>query len=191
LIGVQACDLEILDCRKRFSRNPLLQFVRSPKDGVRLAICDSYDYDSLNRLQRVHEYTGNTATDWQQEYAYDRYGNRSIEQDVTKTWGTGINKKDFTVNTANNNRLGVPSGQTGTMTYDSAGNLTTDTYSGAGVTRVYDAENRMTSETQANSYLAGSYTYNADGQRGASHGRRSAVGGHHLAGLWPGWRAAG
>ena len=45
------------------------------------------------------------------------------------------------------------------------GNLTTDTYSGAGVTRVYDAENRMTSETQANSYLAGSYTYNADGQR--------------------------
>jgi RHS repeat-associated protein len=124
-----------------------------------------YDYDNLNRLQRVHEYTGNTSLDWQQEYVYDRYGNRRIEQDVTKTYGAGINKKDFTANAANDNRLGVPSGQTGAMTYDAAGNLTTDTYSGAAVTRAYDAENRMTSETQANNYLAGSYSYNADGQR--------------------------
>jgi YD repeat-containing protein len=73
--------------------------------------------------------------------------------------------RDFTANAANNNRLGMPGGQTGTMTYDAAGNLTTDTYSGLGVTRAYDAENRMTSETQANNYVAGVYTYNADGQR--------------------------
>ncbi|HEV7475291.1 MAG TPA: hypothetical protein VGN90_14655, partial [Pyrinomonadaceae bacterium] len=33
------------------------------------------------------------------------------------------------------------------------------------VTRVYDAENRLASETQANNYLAGSYTYDAEGQR--------------------------
>ncbi len=45
------------------------------------------------------------------------------------TSGLGINKKDFTVNTANN-RLGVPGGQSGTMTYDAAGDLTTDTYTG-------------------------------------------------------------
>jgi RHS repeat-associated protein len=122
-----------------------------------------YDYDNLNRLQRVHEYTGNPAVDWQQEYVYDRYGNRTIHQ--TNTWGAGINKKDFTANAANNNRLGVPSGQTGTMAYDPAGNLTTDSYSGAAVTRAYDAENRMTSETQANNNVAGVYTYNADGQR--------------------------
>ena len=51
------------------------------------------------------------------------------------------------------------------MTYDSAGNLTTDTYSATAVTRVYDAENRMTSETQANSYVAGSYSYDGDGRR--------------------------
>jgi RHS repeat-associated protein len=123
-----------------------------------------YDYDALNRLQRVHEYTENTATDWQQEYAYDRYGNRLIKQDVTKTYGAGINKTEFTVNTANN-RLGVPSGQTGAMSYDNAGNLITDTYSAAAVTRAYDAENRMMSETQANNYVSGSYSYNADGQR--------------------------
>ncbi len=56
-----------------------------------------YDYDALNRLQRVHEYNG---SDWQQEYVYDRYGNRTIHQ--TNSWGTGINKKEFTVSTANN-----------------------------------------------------------------------------------------
>jgi hypothetical protein len=43
-------------------------------------------------LQRVHETTGNTQTDWQQEYVYDRYGNRTIHQ--TNTYGIGVNKKD-------------------------------------------------------------------------------------------------
>jgi hypothetical protein len=37
-----------------------------------------YSYDSLNRLTRVHEYTGNPATEWQQSYQYDRWGNRTI-----------------------------------------------------------------------------------------------------------------
>jgi RHS repeat-associated protein len=125
-----------------------------------------YDYDNLNRLQRVHEYTGNTPVDWQQEYVYDRYGNRTIHQ--TNTWGAGINKKDFTPNVGNSNRLGVPAGQTGTMAYDNAGNLTTDsysqaTYAGSG-SRVYDAENRMTSAQDANGVWS-YYTYNADGQR--------------------------
>ncbi len=121
-----------------------------------------YEYDALNRLQRVHEYTGNTQTEWQQEYVYDRFGNRTIHQ--TNTSGPGINKKDFTVNTANN-RLGVPGGQSGVMSYDNAGNLIADTYSGSAVSRAFDAENRMTSETQGGSLVAGAYTYNADGQR--------------------------
>ena len=124
-----------------------------------------YNYDALNRLDWVRE-VFNGVEIWKQDFAYDRYGNRTIDQ--TNTWGpaTGpaINKKNFTVDTSNN-RLGVPAGQSGTMSYDNAGNLITDTYSGSGVTRAYDAENRMTSETQAGSFLAGSYTYNADGQR--------------------------
>jgi RHS repeat-associated protein len=124
-----------------------------------------YSYDSLNRLSWVREISGSTEL-WKQAYDYDRYGNRTINQ--SGTWGpaTGpaINKKDFTVNTANN-RLGIPGGQSGTMTYDSAGNLTVDTYSAAAVLRSYDAESRMTKETQPNSVVAGEYTYNADGQR--------------------------
>ncbi|MGH9959590.1 MAG: RHS repeat-associated core domain-containing protein, partial [Pyrinomonadaceae bacterium] len=96
----------------------------------------------------------------QQHYVYDRWGNRTIHQ--TNTWGFGINKKDFTVNTANN-RLGVPSGQSGVMTYDNAGNLITETYTGAG-SRVYDAENRMTKAWGGNNQWQ-EYGYNADGQR--------------------------
>ncbi|HKB66328.1 MAG TPA: RHS repeat-associated core domain-containing protein [Pyrinomonadaceae bacterium] len=124
-----------------------------------------YNYDALNRLDWVREIS-NGVEIWKQDFAYDRYGNRTIDQ--TNTWGPAagpaINKKNFTVDTSNN-RLGVPAGQSGTMSYDNAGNLTTDTYSGAAVTRAYDAENRMTSETQSNGYVAGSYSYNADGQR--------------------------
>jgi RHS repeat-associated protein len=126
-----------------------------------------YDYDSLNRLDVAREVLGGQ-NNWVQDYDYDRYGNRTINQNNTSgpTTGPPINKKDFTVNTANN-QLGVPVNQSGTMTYDYAGNLTTDTYSGvtAAVLRAYDAENRMTKETQANSYVAGEYTYNANGQR--------------------------
>src|SRR6185369_15500082 len=68
----------------------------------------------------------------------------------------------FTVDTATN-RLGVPGGQSGTMTYDAAGNLITDTYSGAGA-REYDAENRMTRAWGGNNQWQ-EYGYNADGQR--------------------------
>jgi YD repeat-containing protein len=120
-----------------------------------------YNYDALNRLDWVREIV-NGAEIWKQDFSYDRYGNRSIDQ--TSRWGSGINKKDFAVNTSNN-RLGVPAGQSGTMSYDNAGNLITDTYSAAAVTRAYDAEDRMTSETQANNYVSGSYLYNAHGQR--------------------------
>ncbi len=123
-----------------------------------------FDYDSLNRLERVKEFNSASAQLWQQEYVYDRWGNRTIHQ--TNTWGPAsgplIPEPNFGVDSANNNRLTAPASHT--MTYDAAGNLTTDTLSGA-VTRVYDAENRMISETRAGGNLAGRYTYNADGQR--------------------------
>jgi hypothetical protein len=87
-----------------------------------------YNYDSLNRLSWAREISSGGTELWKQAYDYDRYGNRTINQ--AGTYGTGINKKDFTVNIANN-RLGIPGGQSGTMTFDSAGNLTVDTYSAA------------------------------------------------------------
>ena len=74
----------------------------------------------------------------------------------------GINNKQFTVNTATN-RLGVPAGQSGVMSYDAAGNLTNDTYTGAG-NRTYDAQNKIVSAWGGNNQ-AQLYGYDASGQR--------------------------
>jgi RHS repeat-associated protein len=128
-----------------------------------------HTYDALNRLQTssgVRWASGpNTLTEyWAQTNAYDRYGNRRIDTNVSNTYGTGVNNKDFTVNTANN-RLGVPAGQSGTMSYDAAGNVTTDTYTGAG-NRTYDAENRIVQAAgNGTPSQTESYKYSADGQR--------------------------
>jgi hypothetical protein len=101
-----------------------------------------YEYDSLNRLSWVREVSGG-AEIWRQTLVYDRYGNRTIDYNNTSS---NIPRPQFSVNTANN-RLGVPSGQSGAMSYDAAGNLTNDTYTGKG-SRVYDAENRMIAATE-------------------------------------------
>jgi YD repeat-containing protein len=125
---------------------------------------DTYTYDSLNRLQSAVELhgtpVGQSAQDSAQVFAYDRWGNRTIN--AAQTWGTGINNKQFNAN-SNTNRLEVPNGQTGVMTYDNAGNLITDTYTGVGA-RTYDAENRMTTAAD-NTGQTSRYTYDADGDR--------------------------
>ncbi len=122
-----------------------------------------YTYDALNRLSSVAEYSLSSSQPLTQtalqSYTYDRWGNRTINP---VSWGTGINTRQFTVDTATN-RLGVPAGQSGTMSYDNAGNLTTDTYTGAG-NRTYDAENRMLTAAD-NTGQTSRYTYDAEGHR--------------------------
>ncbi|MCU1268639.1 MAG: hypothetical protein JWM21_4957 [Acidobacteria bacterium] len=118
---------------------------------------DAFSYDDLNRLTQVHEYTGNTNFDWQQEYVYDRWGNRTIQQN--NTWGAGIPKPDLSVNPANN-RLNAPPGFV--MSYDAAGNLTNDNYSGQGQ-RTYDGESRMTQAWANNQWQT--YGYDGNGAR--------------------------
>jgi RHS repeat-associated protein len=136
-------------------------------DQTDTLIEDIYTYDSLNRLKNVTEQKmsvaggwGNWSQQFRQEYTYDRWGNRTI--DAAQTWGVGINNKQFTVNPYYN-RLGVPGGQTGLMTYDAVGNLTNDTYTGAG-NRTYDAENRITS-AWGGANQAQIYSYDAKGER--------------------------
>ena len=116
-----------------------------------------YSYDSLNRLQSVTEDNPNGAANWKQSYGYDRYGNRTIDQ--TNTYGTGIPKPNFGVDT-NTNRLTAPSGYA--MSYDAAGNLINDTFTGEG-TRTFDSENRM-KQAWANGQWQ-TYTYDGDGRR--------------------------
>ena len=129
---------------------------------------DIYEYDTLNRLKSVTEQRMSASGGWvwqtqfKQTYDIDRYGNRTINGNAAQTWGLGINNKQFAVN-AGNNRLGVPGGQAGVMSYDNAGNLTTDTYTGYGGAN-FDAQNKITSIQDA---LGGwsYYTYDGDGRR--------------------------
>ena len=137
-------------------------------DQTDTLIEDSYNFDALNRLTSVTEHKMSVAGGWgnwtqqfKQTYTYDRYGNRTINTDPAQTWGTGINNKSFTVDTGTN-RLGVPGGQPGVMTYDAAGNLTNDTYTGAGG-RTYDAENKIVSAFGGNQTQL--YSYDGSGQR--------------------------
>jgi RHS repeat-associated protein len=117
-----------------------------------------YDYDSLNRLSSVRENKFGGAVNWQQAYIYDRWGNRTIDQ--TNTWGSGIPKPNFGVDTSTN-RLTAPGGYT--MSYDAAGNLNFDNSDGIGGSRTYDAENHM-QQAWANSQWQ-TYTYDGDGHR--------------------------
>ncbi|HYG10487.1 MAG TPA: hypothetical protein VD835_11105, partial [Pyrinomonadaceae bacterium] len=131
------------------------------------ALSDEYfDYDALNRLKSVNEYkeaTGVARTHaFVQTYDYDRWGNRTINQAGTTQTLAPEMRKAFIVDTASN-RLSVPSGQTGVMTYDLGGNLIHDSYTGKG-NRVYDAENRMTSATIGINSVS-VYAYDADGRR--------------------------
>jgi RHS repeat-associated protein len=122
----------------------------------------TFSYDYLNRLSAASE---SSAAPWTQGYVYDRWGNRTIDQNVT----TGTpHKPQYTVDAATN-RLGVAPNQTGVMSYDAAGNLTNDTYQagdGGGGTRAYDAEDRMTSAQFVSGQLQTvAYAYDADGHR--------------------------
>ena len=133
-----------------------------------------YEYDSLNRLTEVHEHASNNSLLWRQSYAYDRYGNRTINAGATSS---GINSQAFEVDTTTNRLLATgDSALTGAnlpqrkMRYDAAGNLTNDNWSSYGssspgaITRTYDAENRMTSAWDSSGGIS-YYTYNADGKR--------------------------
>jgi RHS repeat-associated protein len=111
-----------------------------------------FDYDSLNRVRWAKE-----GSSWKQQYTYDRYSNRLVDQ--TNTFGDGISKPDFGLD-VNTNRLTAPAGYT--MTYDAAGNLTNDTYTGQGQ-RTYDAENRMKQAWANNQWQT--YSYDGDGRR--------------------------
>jgi len=132
----------------------------------------SYAYDSLNRLQSVTEYFANYAhpnsqPQSVQTYAYDRWGNRTIN--TAQTSGTGINNTAFEVESARN-RLYSP-GDLATnlpevdrrIRYDKAGNQIKDTYTGYG-TATFDGDNHIVAIPDK---FGGSstYTYNANAQR--------------------------
>ena len=121
-----------------------------------------YDYDPLNRLSRVKEYDSNNSQLWQQEYAYDRWGNRLINNQASATWGLGTSQTQTAIDTSTNRIYAINDPSHSLVDYDAAGNQTRDYLTSNG-TRAYDAENRITSVTAG--VTNATYTYNSDSQR--------------------------
>jgi RHS repeat-associated protein len=126
-----------------------------------------YSYDSMNRLTQAKEYNSGSSLLWQQTFGYDRFGNRAIDYSNTTS---GIPRPQFDLETATNRLYGsgdlALAESSRSIRYDAVGNLYKDLSNGGdAVNRAYDAENRMTQETQSGSYVAGTYTYDANGRR--------------------------
>jgi YD repeat-containing protein len=123
---------------------------------------DYYQYDELNRITAVLENKqahnlGETATGLTQQYLYDRYGNRTVNNAVSNF--PGVFNAPFTVDQTTN-RLLAPNG---TLSYDAVGNQVNDGYSGAGA-RTYDVNNKLVSATATGGGTV-SYLYDASGSR--------------------------
>lgn len=117
----------------------------------------TYGYDNLNRVTSVSEKLNGAGSDsFKQVYAYDRWGNRSVDYNTSSA---NVPRPLYTVDT-NTNRLVAPTGAN--YGYDNAGNQTNDTYTGGGQ-RTFDAENHMLSATEASGVQ--SYKYSGSGLR--------------------------
>ena len=121
---------------------------------------DTYTYDSLNRVQAVSELqqnsSGQQTSVFTQTFAYDRWGNRTINLGATTTGIPGVTRKSFGVDTATNRLNAI---DTCTPVYDAAGNQTDDC-TGA---RSYDVENHITKVTPTGQQHY--YFYDANGKR--------------------------
>ncbi len=109
----------------------------------------AYTYDSLYRLTAATS-TGSTGyPKWGVSEVYDRYGNRS---DQNQTFGSPP-MNHVILDPTHNRVSGAP------YAYDATGNMTNDGVN----TLVYDGESRATSATNGGS--SGAYTYDGNGLR--------------------------
>ncbi len=137
-----------------------MNYVPLSAGGYVMPQIDDYQYDPLNRIQQVSESQQSSAGQvsflFTQKYAYDRWGNRTIDVPGTTPSIPGVTRKNFVVDAATN-RLTSSDGCS--MTYDTAGNQTYDCVG----THSYDVENRMTKAIQgsSNNY----YFYDGSGKR--------------------------
>ncbi|MDH3492013.1 MAG: hypothetical protein OEM82_00560 [Acidobacteriota bacterium] len=134
-------------------------------DGLAQDIAQNYEYDALNRVRLVSESVGSNLN-WLESFAYDRYGNRIYEEELTTT----ISQFDKTSNPSfdpSTNRLieeqdgdRIPD-----YVFDGAGNLTRD----ADNKRfVYNGENQLASFFRGNNSTTtpdAKYEYDGEGRR--------------------------
>jgi RHS repeat-associated protein len=127
--------------------------------GLSQPFVQTYNYDSLNRLQDAKEMVGTTQT-WKQTFLYDRYGNRRFDtanNNTTTLGGCAAAACNPQINTSNN-RFSTGQG----YTYDAGGNLTIDA---GGRQFLYDAENHQKEVKDQYGATLGSYFYDGEGKR--------------------------
>ncbi|MFH2049758.1 MAG: RHS repeat-associated core domain-containing protein [bacterium] len=132
---------------RTYSYDPLSNIV-SINNSIEPAASQSYTYDAVSRLiEAIGGYYGTIS------YSYDPVGNRLTKSDDGQT--------DTYSYVSGSNQLASISGQTQeSFTYDANGNPTT--YAEKSLT--FNQNNRLI-EARLNSEVAGSYLYNANGQR--------------------------
>jgi RHS repeat-associated protein len=141
--------------------------------GLATPLVQSYVYDALNRLQSAEE-KGGAATTWKQVYAYDRYGNRTLDAGTTYP---------AQLDATNNPSIGTADNRitSSGYTYDEAGNLLCDPTHQCGGGNLsspnltvdhtyfgYDAEGRMVRAGAGGTNASDggtSYLYDGDGRR--------------------------
>ncbi|MGE3466189.1 MAG: RHS repeat domain-containing protein [Pyrinomonadaceae bacterium] len=133
--------------------------------GLTYPLIQTYTYDALNRLDDSNE-TSNGSQTWRQDFTYDRYGNRNLNETNTttipKNCGGAVCTADRYIynpgiNSANKNQMNSGQG----YAYDSAGNTLTDANSQS---FVYDGENKQVKASNGGGTL-GEYFYDGDGKR--------------------------
>jgi RHS repeat-associated protein len=116
----------------------------------------TYAYDSLNRLSIASE---NNGASWQQNFDYDRYGNRKLISGTSMP--SVLNAENNPMIKPANNRIDTAlTGQTNIL-YDDSGNLTREQ---SGRTYQYDG-NKLVSFDGGASNGGASYSYDGDGRR--------------------------
>jgi RHS repeat-associated protein len=153
------------------------QRISVPAEGATPAqtFAQSYTYDALNRLESASEVKGVSET-WRQTYAYDRHGNRTLdEQHTTKlnSAGATVYAVDPSNRAAMNPTVSASTNRVSEAGYsfDAAGNLLCDPSHPCGPAPAltpyfgYDAENQMVRAAGGAQVGCASYAYDGGGKR--------------------------
>jgi len=117
----------------------------------------TYKYDELNRLTEAKE-TTNGAQNWQQTFAYDKFGNRTGFSQTIGTTQLALNNINNPAIDAATNRFTAGQG----YVYDFNGNLIQDA---EGRTFTFNGDDKQVQVQDANQTIIGTYFYDGDGAR--------------------------
>jgi RHS repeat-associated protein len=125
-------------------------------NGLANPIYQGYKYDSLNRVTEAKE-TANGQTTWQQNFGYDRYGNRTSFNQVVNGNQMAINNITLPNVDASTNRISSSG-----YVYDANGNLIQDSQNRQ---FTFNGDNKQTLVKDANNQVIGQYLYDGSGKR--------------------------